>query len=455
MGFQDIPTSTAPWLRELAAHVDYAYFRRVWQHAVTEQAEQGFIAACYENVAKRANSEGEYYLAHDAANHGLRCAAAADFPPHRLIAAKSTALARSGATCEAQRVLDEFLTKHEADGSVCSAQARLLRDRGLAAQSGEERSRLMTEAAKWAAQAKDFARQEGADWSYPANQEVQFLYFAGQHETARAKALLVIKFIEQRVDHGSMWNQTNLAEMRLVLSELDRAGEHYAKAAALSVQSPGDLAANRAVAALLLAEVSGDDKLLDKWFPKPVLLIFAGHIPDCAVREAPRLPEKICRMDGPAALALTKIIAKMGVVEGISAGAPGGDILFAEALLATRGRITLMEPFPLRRIREVANNCGYDWSTRLERIYEKASHIQAITCAEDVDGDTQCDYANYVMLGTAILRTKRINGQLRAIVLWDEADAAAPKPGGTGYFVKLCRDANIPIDIINPNTLNA
>ena len=31
--------------------------------------------------------------------------------------------------------------------------------------------------------------------------------------------------------------------------------------------------------------------------------------------------------------------------------------------------------------------------------------------------------------------------------------AEAPKPGGTGHFVKLCRDADIPIDIINPNTL--
>lgn len=455
MGFQDIPTSTAPWLRELASHVDYTCFRRVWQHTVAEQAEQGFIAACYENVAKRANSEGEYYLAHDAANHGLRCALAADFPPHRLIAAKSTALARSGATGEAQRVLDEFLTKHEADGSICSAQARLLRDRGLAVKPGEERSRLMTEAAQWAAQAKDFARQEGGDWSYPANQEVQFLFFAGQHDTARAKAMMVIDFIEQQSDHGSMWNQTNLAEMRLVLGELNRAGEHYSNAAELGMQSPGDLAANRAVAALLLAEISSEDQWLDSWFPKPVLLIFAGHIPDSTERESSRLPETACRQDGPAALAIKKHITDMGVVEGISAGAPGGDILFAEALLATGGRITLVEPFPTQRIRAVAQKCGNDWAMRLDRIYEKASHIQAITCAEDVNEDTQCDYANHVMLGTAQLRAKRINGQLRAMVLWDETDAAAPKPGGTGHFVKLCRDAKIPIEIINPNTLTA
>ena len=154
-------------------------------------------------------------------------------------------------------------------------------------------------------------------------------------------------------------------------------------------------------------------------------------------------------------MALKEVISKMGAVEGICAAAPGGDVLFAESLLAAGGRITLIEPFSSQRIREVAKHCGHDWSARLERIYEKAAHIQAITCAEDVDVDTQCDYANHVILGTAMLRAKRINGRLRAIVLWDETDAAAPKPGGTGHFVKLCREAGIPIEIINPNRFSA
>lgn len=443
---------TAPWLRELAAHVDYAHFRRVWLHTDTEQAEQGFIAACYENVARRANSEGEYFLAHDVANHGLRCAAAAGFPPHQLVAAQATALARSGATGSAQRVLDEFFRKHEADGSICSAQARLLRDRALAAPP-DRRSLLMSEAATWAARAKDFAREDGGDWSYPANQEVQFLFLAGEHGTARAGAMKVIDCVEQRADSSSMWNQTNLAEMRLIRGELDLAGTHYAEAATQGIQMPGDLAANRAVATLLLTEMSGDLSLLDQWFPKPVLLIFAGHIPDAAGRPSPRLPENSCREGGPVTRALTDYVTNMAAVEGICAGAPGGDILFSEALLMAGARITIIEPFSTQRIRAVAMRCGHDWFERLERMYEKATRIESIACGEDADEDAQCDYANQVMLGTALLRTKRVNGQLRAIVLWDETDAAAPKRGGTGHFVTLCREANIPVEIINPRML--
>ena len=53
------PQSPANWLRELASYVDYSRFRQVWLHPVTEQAEQGYLAACYERVAQRANSEGE------------------------------------------------------------------------------------------------------------------------------------------------------------------------------------------------------------------------------------------------------------------------------------------------------------------------------------------------------------------------------------------------------------
>ena len=454
MGQEDTPLSITSDMRELAAGLSHADFRRIWQHAKPEQAEQGFLAACYEIVAKQANSEGEYYLAHDSANHGLRCAAASGFPPHRLVAAKTTALARSGATQEAQRVLDEFQVSQQPDGSISSAQARLLRDRALEAE-GVERSELMLKAAHWASQAKEYARREEGDWLYPANQEAQFLFFAGRHDEAQKQAKAVIKHIEGGPDAGSMWNQTNLAEMSLVLGEVEQAGEHYAKATDLGVQSPGDLAANRAVALLLLAEQEGDSSVLNQWFPKPTVLIFSGHIPDGEGRATPRLPESVCRPEGPASRALAAQVAKLGAVEGISAGAPGGDVLFAEVIGAAGGRTTIIEPFSRERIREVAEASGHDWSSRLESVYQHAGHIQAITCAEDMNEDAQCDYANQVMLGAAQLRTKRIHGRLHAVVLWDESDRENPKPGGTGHFVQLCLQAGVPIDIINSSSLSS
>ena len=449
----------ANWLRELASYVDYSRFRRIWLHPITEQAEQGYIAACYERVSQRANSEGEYFLAHDAANHGLRCAAAAAFPPHTLTALKVTALARSGAIREAKRVMEQFLANHEPDSSVCSAQARLFRDLGFAANDQADRRDLLSEAARWAAKAKDCALEEGKDWAYPANQEAQFRYLAGECEIARASALAVIDFVEGRANAGSMWNQINLAEMHLVRGDIAVAGNHYQKAAEAGAASPGDVAANRAVAEVLMREVTRNQEVdsaqLDCWFPKPVVVVFAGHIPDAPGRSMSRLPEALCRPGGAAATAIADQLRKFQAIEGICASAPGGDILFAEALTVIGARLALVDPFPRHRIEKIAAERGQDWPERLAKTFDVAMRSEPIACAEDANEAAQCEYATYVMLGAAILRARRINAKLQALVLWDESDADSPMRGGTGQFVALCRQSGVPVEIINPLKLPA
>jgi len=447
--------STTRWLRETASSVDYTRFRRIWLQPVIEHAEQGYMAACYEQLAQRAISEGEYYLAHDAANYGLRCAATTDFPLHRLISLKVTALARSGATGMARRVMDQFLEDHEPDSGVCSAQARLFRDMALAAAETENRRNLFKEAARWASMAKEYARGECKDWAYPANQEAQFQFLAGERGLAQAGALEVIEFVSERPDADSMWNQTNLAEMHLVCGDLAMAGCHYRKAAGLGMRSPGDLAANRAVAIILLAELGALDgnAQVESWFPQPVLLVFSGHIPDFPDRATKRLPGALCRPGGEVARALKQRIFDFKAIEGICASAPGGDILFAEALVATGSRLSLVNPFLRPQILKFAEECGEDWPERLEWVFQMAGHSESIACAEDADRDTQCEYCNQVMLGGAMLRARRINASLHALVLWDESDAETPKRGGTGQFVALCRAAGVPVEVINPRSL--
>lgn len=446
--------SATRWLRKVAAGLDHARFQRAWIAASAEQSEQGFLAACYEQVARRAISDGEYFLAHDAATQGLRCAAAGKFPPHVLIVAKVTALARSGATIEASRVMAEFLADHEPDSGLCSAQARLLRDRALVVGEAPERQRLSKEAAHWAGRAKDLACTEGCDWAYPANQEAQFRFLAGDRGIARAGALAVIEFVTSGGDASSMWNQINLAEMHLVRGDLAAAGRHYRDAAEIGGPLAGDFAANRAVAEVLMRELAGEQEvdmgLLDEWFPKPVVVVFAGHIPDAQGRATPRLPEGMCRRGGVVASAIAERIRALKAVEGICASAPGGDILFAEALLATGVRLGLMDPFPRHRIEAVAKACGEDWPERLAAIFDAAARSEPIACAEDADEAAQCEYSTHVIIGAAMLRAKRINARLHALVLWNEDDADSPRRGGTGQFVALCRESGVPVGIVNP-----
>ncbi len=156
-----------------------------------------------------------------------------------------------------------------------------------------------------------------------------------------------------------------------------------------------------------------------------------------------------------AGLAIAERLRKLQAVEGLCASAPGGDILFAEAVIATGARLALIDPFPRDRVTEVAARCGEDWPARLAGIFNAAVRSETITCAEDADETAQCEYANQVTLGAAMLRAGRINAKLHALVLWDEADAGSPKRGGTGQFVALCRQAGVPVEIINPLQLSA
>ena len=91
--------------------------------------------------------------------------------------------------------------------------------------------------------------------------------------------------------------------MHLVRGEFDRAGGYYRRAAQLAERVAGDLAVNRSAAELLLAEwkKSAVMDLLETWFPQPLQLVFSGHLPDTESRTSVRLPESLCRPDGPIA----------------------------------------------------------------------------------------------------------------------------------------------------------
>jgi tetratricopeptide (TPR) repeat protein len=448
---EDSPDFSSPaWFRELASSVDYAGFRRIWLNPVTERAEKGYLAACYERVAVRANSEGEYFLAHDAACHGLRCASASDFPPHRLTAQKLTALARSGATAQALRLMEEFLAIYPVDRSTASTKARLLKEAALVAPDLGEHQRLLGEAADWAEVAKICAEKEGADWAYPAGQEVIYRFLKGDRPQALAES--VIAAVKKMPDTDTFWNQTNLAEMHLVKGDFDQARAHYQRAASLADGAVGDLAANRAVAALLLEEwhLADAAALLDAWFPQPVVVVFSGHLPDATGRTPARLPESLCRPEGPIARFLADRIAGLQAVECCCATAPGGDLLFAEAALEAGAAVTLQEPFPRERLMEVARQRGADWLVRLQSVFRRATRSAPVSCAKAAAEEAQCEYANHVLLGSAMLRSRRIHGRLHALVLWDETDSVGFKRGGTAHFVSLCNSTGVPVEVVHP-----
>ena len=463
------PPTIATGLRDLASSLDFARFHRMVEQSLGEGgqqgAEAGFLATCYEKMAQEAVRQGEYFLAYDCARHGLRCAAAAGFPPHELKVEELTALARTGATEKALELAEDFLRDERPTARLASAMARLHRDRALGAATEADRRKFLRLACGWAAEALKIAEREGGDQAYPAGQLAQYALLAGELREAHGMARKVIRRVNREIGRDgkrdNFWNQTNLAEMALVLGDLESAGRHYKAAASLGTNT-GHLAANRLVAELLLRELRRRNPqinaaVIEEWFIRPVVAVFSGHMPDGAHTDGKkrphRLPEVMCRPGGPAAKAIAAWLGKNKVREGICATAPGGDILFSEQVLVAGGRLQLVEPFGRERQEAAAEHCGHDWSARLAKVWAAAGRCETVHCAEGADLAMQCQYANRVMIGSAMLRARQTGGTLRALLLWENRGGKALIPGGAAEFAGLCKRAGVPVDIINPGEL--
>ena len=457
-------------MRALAAGLHSSALRKSLSGSsgATEQQarEQGFLAACYERAAREANAEGEYFLAVDSARHGLRCAAAGGFPTDELRIEEATALARAGATQQALALAREFVRGAPATPRLLSTIARLHRDIAMASVSPEERHRFFGKAASFAQRAlRILERKASADWAYPTGQQAIFTFLAGDRKQARTIATALKRRILKQTDVSSFWNQTNLAEMSLVAGDFAGAANHYAGSLAAAKAegrgSAGDVASNRIVARLLLEEWSRergdvDVAILDEWIEPETLVVFSGHMPDGShvdeTTRIRRLPERVCRPGGAAAQAIKRWLHSVNAREGICASAPGGDILFAEQIVALGGRVQLVEPFSRAVQRAVAERCGRDWPARLERVWEAAHRRESVFCGEEAVTAMQCHYSNRVMLGSAILRARRIGGRLEALVLCEE-NAGAIAQGGAAEFAALCARAGVEVHIIDPKRL--
>jgi len=175
------------------------------------------------------------------------------------------------------------------------------------------------------------------------------------------------------------------------------------------------------------------------------VVLFSGHMIDAATRKQPRFPPSA---EGKAAAAINGAVEDLDVGAddlGITEGACGGDLLFAEAMLAHGTSLELYLPF--RQPTFIEKSVSYPKNTPppdrwLERFLEVTRHDrvkvrempdQGANLPKAEDPFEQC---NLWMLRDALAYGAP---RTRIICLWN--GAGGDGPGGTEHMMKSVEQA--------------
>ena len=381
----------------------------------------GGTAAEWLEAAKEAERRGELLLAVDLAERGL-----AEHPGDLWLAHRAVlAMARSGSTGEAVQRLGEYgLDDVEDEEDIAALGARLAKDLALASEGS-----LRVRRAEGAAQAylAIFSRTGGY---YPAINAATLSLIAGDQERAYALAREVLELTAEG-GRGSYYPLASEAEAHLVLGNEPAAAEALRRAAAEANGDFGALATTRRQLRTICAVVGADQGFLSV-LAGPTVAHFCGH------RIAPADSEGRfgAEAEDQAAQMIAAELAGHEVGYAYGSLASGGDLLWAEALLARGCELHVILPFDFDEfVRHSVAPSGAGWVERFHRCAEAAREIRFATSDAYLDDDVLYRYGTELAMGLALLRASYLDAEVRQFALWD----GGPAHGEAGTAIDVTR----------------
>lgn len=391
-------------------------------------------AAEWLEIVRHEERRGELLAACDIAARGIE-----EHPGDVDLAFRAVlALARTGSTAEAERRFAELGLSEIDDEDVMALGARIEKDRALAA-TGHVRRRLA------AAAAASYRRICDRNASYfPAINAATLSLVAGDPGTARALAVATLDMVASSGD-GSYYAVATRAEARLLLGDIERAGAELELAAVLHDCDYGALSTTRRQLRLICSISGLDDGVLSA-LAGPAVAHYCGHMiagdggggglrTFDEAETAARIAEAVARRP-------------VGFAYGSLAG--GGDILWAEALLATGAELHVVLPFTLEDFltASVAPSGG-PWLDRCHRCLEAAVSVTYAT-EDRFLGDVELfGYGADVAMGLALLRARFLDADTFQLALWD-GSPPTKRPGGTANDVAKWRATGQQTVVVAP-----
>ncbi len=431
------------WFKNPA--IKLAELRRMWEERLPIVWLRN--VQVYRRAVDVAMRLGESFLAFDIAVEGLQ-----SFKNDlRLIQLQALALARTGATRRANSILEQLRLSGHQDEETLGILARTHKDFWqLAVDPEEKRKHLQT---SFELYLDGYKRNRGY---YSGINAATMGLIYGEREIATQLAKEVIDLCLTILEHigaesdERYWLEATLAESALIMGDLEMAEEYYQRGCGQSGMSSVVLSRTRSQARLLLEHIVGDSHRLDHCFALPRIAVFSGHMFDRPNRKNPRFPFAI---EPEIRAEIDRYLVELKVQVGYSSLACGGDMIFAESLLARGGEVNIVLPFKKEDFKKASVEIlpGTDWGSRFDRILENAATVTVLNELGDANDGAAYDFCNQALSGLALLKSQFLGMDVVPLVVWD--GLMGDGRGGTQSFVDFWQSKrNMKVEVVSLST---
>jgi Adenylate and Guanylate cyclase catalytic domain len=377
---------------------------------------------------------GELLTAFDLAQRGLEEHPADIWLRHRAV----LALARAGATAEAERRFAMYGLADKTDEDIAALGARIAKDRALAADGAARHGLAALAANRYAAIS---ARTGGY---YTTVNAATLWLLAGDDRRARHLARVALERVAASGE-DSYYAAATEAEANLLLADARAACEALERAAERHGRDYGALASTRRQLRLVCDLTRSDQGML-RALAGPAVVHFCGHriAPDEAGTAF------AARDEVAVAAQIAAQVKRHRAGYAYGSLASGADILWAEALLAAGSEVHIVLPFARDAFiaRSIAP-AGPEWITRFEHTLEKAKSVRYATADTVVGDDILFRYASDLAMGLALLRARYLAAEARQLAVWDGEDPRGA--AGTSSDTATWRHAGQWVTVVPPD----
>ena len=395
----------------------------------------------YIRLGEAADRLGQTMFAHDVLREALEV-----FPDElRLNQLYSLSLVKCGFLLKARDRLTRLAGQGHQDEETLGILGRVYKEMWLAASDGATDHPALRTARNLYLKAFRFSRGY-----YSGINAASLSLLLGDPATARRLARMVIRIcLDGLRGRGAAdyWVVATLGEAHLLLGRQQEAARYYARARSLAGANYAELASTRRQLKLLARYTAVDEPVLAGLRIPPVVA-FTGHLLDAPGRRSPRFPAEAAPS---VRRSIESLLESMGAGIGYSSAACGADVLFLEVLQERGGESNVVLPFdrPDFFAASVAF-AGEEWVRRAERVLAKSVRVDQATRGKYNADDLLFFYANSLIIGKAILRSRFLETEPHLLAVWDGKDNRAV--GGTAEFIRIWKNFRLPLTVINSRT---